>query len=122
MKFVWALQNSKYTLQWPAVRGMGIRKWQQGLERGEDDKVIKYQEYQISDDRREVLKTLTKMFLDNLQEQTAKYENDPLSTLYGVHVTGTEDLSWQSSLAQSEAVFDNCIHIFRVYKKHIGCH
>ena len=83
---------------------------------------IKYQEYQISDDRREVLKVLTKMFLDNLQEQAAKYENDPLSTPYGVHVTGTEDLSWQSSLAQSEAVFDNCIHIFRVYKKHIGCH
>ena len=31
------------------------------------------------------------MFLDNLQEQAAKYENDPLSTPYGVHVTGTED-------------------------------
>jgi hypothetical protein len=50
---------------------------------------IKYKNYTVDDERKQVLVMLRKQFLKNLS-QCAKYDNDVLSNSAGVHVTGTE--------------------------------
>ena len=54
---------------------------------------LTYDEYDMDENRVEVLKVLCEQFLEALEEDVKKYDNDPLSTDRAVHVTGTQEQS-----------------------------
>ena len=48
-----------------------------------------YDDYQLDNDRIEVLKVLRDQFIDSLKQDVLKFIDDPLCTLEAIHVTGT---------------------------------
>jgi hypothetical protein len=50
---------------------------------------VVYEKYDVSPDRKVMLRTLGELFLENLKRDIQKYNWDPLSTPFGVHITGT---------------------------------
>jgi hypothetical protein len=65
---------------------------------------IYYKEYDISDERKVQLCQLRKFFLANLEEDSATYHDDPLSTNSGYHITGSEDQAGSDLWFRARAV------------------
>ena len=54
---------------------------------------LNYEDYAIDKARLEVLSNLCQQFLESLERDVSRYEDDPLSTLDAVHIGGTEEQS-----------------------------
>ena len=54
---------------------------------------ITYDDYEITDERREIIQVLKMQWLTNMLENLESYDNDRLSNLSSFHITGTEDQS-----------------------------
>ena len=54
---------------------------------------LNYEDYAIDKARLDVLSKLCEQFLESLEQDVARYADDPLSTLDAVHVGGTEEQS-----------------------------